>query len=191
MGGAASSPRSRVSERRGGGGRALLFPLLLRSSPRAVANHPLSNSSAESRGPRSLSRACVPLIAGEAASGAPEWYGLGPERTRRWRRTGFQGPLPRPRPPTCPWPRPPPQLRPMGSFIPSGALYKYLPSAPGVPSARPGATGVRRKESRLALPAPHWQSERDRGIQTAVEAAGGVWMVRWSVKAPRRDPPAP
>lgn len=72
----------------------------------------------------------------------------------------------------------------MGSFIPSGALYKYLLSAPGVPSARPGATGVRRKESRLALPSPLWQSERDRGIQTAVEAAGGVWMVRWSVKAP-------
>lgn len=49
----------------------------------------------------------------------------------------------------------------MGSFIPSGALYKYLLSAPGVPSAGLGATGVRRKESRLALPSPHWQSERD------------------------------
>lgn len=88
-------------------GERSFFPLPSRPGPRAAANHPLSNSSAESRDPRSLSRACAPLIAGEAASGALEWYALGPGRRRR-RRTGFQGPLPRRRPPTCPRPRPPP-----------------------------------------------------------------------------------
>uniref|UniRef100_A0A9L0J8R5 Uncharacterized protein n=1 Tax=Equus asinus TaxID=9793 RepID=A0A9L0J8R5_EQUAS len=76
VGGAASTPRSRESERRGGSEAAPsergFFPLLSRSRPRAAATHPLPNSGAESRGSGSLSQLCAPLIAREAASGAPE-----------------------------------------------------------------------------------------------------------------------
>lgn len=49
---------------------------------------------------------------------------------------------------------PSPQRRPMGSFIPSSALYKYLLSARWVPSARLGAAGMRRGEYEPALPSP-------------------------------------
>ena len=95
--------------RRLASGRSFLW-LLSRSCSRAAGTHPLPNSGAQSRGLRSLTQPRAPLIAREAASGALEWYALGPgrRRRRRGRRTGFQGPLPRPRPPTCPRPRPPP-----------------------------------------------------------------------------------
>uniref|UniRef100_A0ABI7WLR7 Uncharacterized protein n=1 Tax=Felis catus TaxID=9685 RepID=A0ABI7WLR7_FELCA len=89
----ASERASEEAARRRASERSFLR-LRSRSRPRAAATHSLPNCGAESRGPESLSQWCAPLIAREAASGAPDWYALGPGRRRR--RTGFQGPLPRP-----------------------------------------------------------------------------------------------
>lgn len=147
VGGAASKPRSRESERRGGGGaaggRALLPPAPLALWPPGGGDPASSELRRESRGPGSRSRPCAPLILREAASGAPEWYALGPGRRRTRRRTGFQGPLPRPRPPTCPRPRPPPSCAQwVHSFllVRSTNIYR-VPTGCPPPNCAPGAEG--------------------------------------------------
>ncbi|XP_047708607.1 translation initiation factor IF-2-like [Prionailurus viverrinus] len=102
--------------RRRAGERSFLR-LRSRSRPRAAATHSLPNCGAESRGPESLSQRCAPLIARDAASGAPD----------------------------C-------------------ALYKYLPSAHGVPSAGRDAAGMRREESEPALPSGDAESGQGGGL---------------------------
>lgn len=177
VGGAASKPKSPESECRGGREAAAIersfLRLLSRPRPRARATHPLPTSGAESKSPESPLQPCTRWIAREAASGAPEWYALGPGRRRRWRRTGFQGPsraggLPPALGPALP------QLCPMGSFIPYSALDKYLPSAHRVPSTGTIAEGMRREESVPALPS--WDSQLGQGRRS--EPTHGVGL-RW------------
>ena len=60
----------------------------------------------------------------------------------------------------------------MGSFIPSSALYKYLPSAHGVPSAGPDAAGMRREESEPALPSGDAESGQGGGLS----GTGGILL---------------
>lgn len=88
---------------------------------------------------------------------------------------GLPGAPPAPAASHLPSAPPSPLLHPMGSFIPSSALHKYLPSAHRVPSAGPGAAGMRRQESEPTLSSPDcspdWEGglSGTRGIQAAVE----------------------
>lgn len=199
MGGAASKPRSPESERRGGGetagGRA--------SAPSSRSSRALAlgrrrptlfrTPMAESRDPGSLSRPCEPLIAREAASGAPEWYALGPgrRRTRGRRRTAFQGPLPRPRPPTCPRPRPPPSCAQwVHSFllVRSTNIYRVPTGCPAPGRAPQGCGG--RNPSR---PSPSRDSQSGPGRRPEPDSwdlgrGGRSWGNARGREHPRRLP---
>lgn len=181
MGGAASKPRSRESECRGGGEaagvRALLplapLPLLLssgRDPPSSELRPSEQGPQVAHPAPRALDR-----TRGRLRS-------LRVVRAGAWEEEGEEDGLPRAPPapaashlPSAP---PSPQRRPMGSFIPSSALYKYLLSARWVPSARLDAAGMRRGESEPPLPSPDSPSGQGRrlngtrGIRAAVKHAG-------------------
>lgn len=159
MGGAASKPRSRESERRGGseaaGERALLPPALLALLLLGGGDPPSSELRRPEEGPQVALPALRALDRTRGRLGSPRavragaWEGEGEEEDG----------LPRAPPASAashlPSAPPSPQRRPMGSFIPSSALCKYLPSAHRVPSAGPGAAGMRREESEPALLSPH------------------------------------
>lgn len=193
MGGAASNPRS--AERGGGAAgeagrrraarrRALLFPLLSRSGPRAAANYPFSNSSVESRGPRSLSRACVPLVARKAASGAQSGtrWGLGGGGGRASRGPSRARGLPPALGPALP------PAAPNGfihSFLSALQIFTECPRGAQRPAGRHQGAEERIHAGpplpALAVRTGRWP-ERDRWDSDRVEEAGGVWKLRENLR---------
>lgn len=193
MGGAASKPRSRESERRrGGGGRAgerSLFPLLSRSGARAAATHPPPNSDRGEQGPRAALPALRALDRTRGRLGSPRAVRAGAWEEEE-AEDGLPGAPPAPAASHLPSAPPSPQLRPMGSFIPSRALYKYLPSAHRVPSAGSGAAGMRREEPEPAGPPLPGLAVRT-GKEAAVEETGGMREgARTREGFPKEVPPA-
>uniref|UniRef100_A0A8C0SVJ9 Uncharacterized protein n=1 Tax=Canis lupus familiaris TaxID=9615 RepID=A0A8C0SVJ9_CANLF len=116
------------------------------------------------QGPRAAPPAARALDRTRGRLGSPRLV-----RARAWEEEaedGLPGAPPAPAASHLPSAPPSPQLRPMGSFIPSTALYKYLPSAHGVPGARPSAAGMRTGESEPALASRARGRDREGGGQS-------------------------
>lgn len=147
MGGAASKPRSRESERRGGGGaaggRALLPPAPLALWPPGGGDPASSELRRREQGPRVALQALRALDLTRGRLGSPRVVRAGAWEEEDEEEDGLPGAPPAPAASHLPSAPPSPQLRPMGSFIPSSALYKYLPSAHRVPTAELCAGGGR------------------------------------------------
>lgn len=184
MGGAASKPRSRESERRGGGeaagGRALLLPASLALWPSGGGDPLSSERRRREQGPRVALQALRALDLTRGRLGSPRVVRAGAwEEEEDEEEDGLPGAPPAPAASHLPSAPPSPQLRPMGSFIPSSALYKYLPSAHKVPTAELCAGGGRggcggRNPSR-----PHPPGTRSPDRQgRRPEPTRGIWP-RW------------
>lgn len=184
MGGAASKPRSRESERRGGGeaagGRALLLPAPLALWPSCGGDPPSSELRRREQGPRVALQALRALDLTRGRLGSPRVVRAGAweEEEEDEEEDGLPGAPPAPAASHLPSAPPSPQLRPMGSFIPSSALYKYLPSAHGVPTAGLCAGGGRggcggRNPSR-----PHPPGTRSRDREGGLSRTRGI-APRW------------
>lgn len=206
VGGAASKPRSRESERRGGGGaaggRALLPPAPLALWPPGGGYPASSELRRREQGPRVALQALRALDLTRGRLGSPRVVRAGAWEEEDEEEDGLPGAPPAPAASHLPSAPPSPQLRPMGSFIPSSALYKYLPSAHRVPTAELCAGGGRggcggRNPSRPhppGTPSPDGRGglSRTRGIWPRRRKLGefeGCAEIRGGF--PKRRPPAP
>lgn len=173
MGGAASKPRSRESERRRGGeaaGKRALPPLAPLALSPSGGGAPLSSELRRGeRGPRVALPAVRALDRTRGRLGSSRLVRAGAWEEEEGEEDGLPRAPPAPAASHLPSAPPSPQRRPMGSFIPSSALYKYLPSAHGVPSAGPDAAGMRREE-----PEPALASDAESGLGRGLSGTGGI-----------------